>query len=80
MSKIKIEKFVAGTLENSFGVPSFAVNVLAKFVPESAMSELADRGIDIQAILSAQNLGLIYSSSVEVTEGGVHKTVVISVE
>ena len=79
MSKIKVEKFIAGTLENSFGVPAFAVNVLTQLLPASAISELADRGVDVQAILSAQKSGTPYSSSVEVTEGGVQKTVVISV-
>ncbi len=79
MSKIKIEKFVAGTLESSFGVPAFAVSVLTQLLPASAISELAGRGIDIDAILSAQKLGTTYSSSIEVTEDGVQKTVVISV-
>jgi hypothetical protein len=79
MSKIKVEKFVAGALENSFDVPAFAVNILTQLLPESATSELAGRGIDVQAILSAQKQGTHYSSSIEVTEDGVQKTVVISV-
>ncbi|MEQ9851870.1 MULTISPECIES: hypothetical protein [Pectobacterium] len=79
MSKINVEKFAAGTLENSFGVPAFAVNMLAQILPASAMSELASRGIDIQAILSANKLSTPYSSSFEVTEEGVQKTIIISV-
>ncbi|MEQ9947589.1 hypothetical protein [Pectobacterium aroidearum] len=79
MSKINVEKFVAGTLEKSFDVPRFAVNILAQLLPASAMSELADRGIDIPAILGANKLGTPYSSSIEVVEDGVQKTVVISV-
>jgi hypothetical protein len=75
-----VEKFVAGTLENSFGVPAFALNVLTQLLPESAISALVGRGIDIQAILDAQKLGIPYSSSVEITEEGVQKTVLISVE
>jgi hypothetical protein len=80
MSKIKVEKFVDGVVENSLGVPVFALNVLTQLLPESAINELAGRGIDIQAILRAQKLGTLYSSSVEVTENRVKKTVVISVE
>lgn len=79
MSKIHVEKFVAGTLENRFGVPAFAVKILAQLLPTSAISELAGRGIDIQAILGANKLGTPYSSAIEVTEDGVQKTVVISV-
>jgi hypothetical protein len=80
VAKIKVEKFIAGTLENSFGVPAFALNTLTQLLPEPAMSALVGRGIDIQAILGAQKLGTPYSSSVEITEAGVQKTVVISVE
>ncbi|WED68841.2 hypothetical protein PJ912_00330 [Pectobacterium colocasium] len=79
MSKINVEKFVAGTLEKSFDVPAFAVNILAQLLPAFAMSELAERGIDILAIIGANKLGTPYSSSIEVVEDGVQKKVVISV-
>ncbi len=79
MSKITVEKYVAGTLENSFGVPLFAVNILAQLLPASASKELAGRGIDLQAILNAKQQGTSYRSSAEVTEDGVEKTVVITV-
>jgi molybdopterin-binding protein len=80
VSKIKVKKIVDGTVENSFKVPVFALNILAQLLPESAISELVGRGIDIQAILRAQKLGTPYSSSVEVIENGVQKTIAISVE
>jgi hypothetical protein len=80
MSKIKIEKFVKGELKNSFSVPELVLKLIAQLLPEQAVGDLAHRGVDIKAILEAQKLGAPYSASVEVTEGGVQKTVVISVE
>ena len=79
MPRITVEKFVAGELEHRFGVPAFALDIAIELLPESALAELAQHGVDIRALRSAHRMGAAYSASVEVTEGGVRKTIRLSV-
>lgn len=78
-SKIKVNKIVAGVLDSSFTVPLLLLNLIIQLLPESGSSDLQGRGIDLRAIRNAVVGGLQYSSSFEVTEDGVQKTIVISV-
>lgn len=79
MSHIRIEKFVAGQVEQRIRVPATAIRALALILPASAFSELKSSGIDIQAILQAQKTGMPYSATINVTEDGVQKDIRISV-
>lgn len=77
--KVKVEKFVSGQLDSSFAVPLPFLNLIVQLLPEPGVSELQERGIDLRAIRNAVDQDEPYSSTFEVTESGVQKTVVISV-
>ncbi|HLQ85727.1 MAG TPA: hypothetical protein VK110_06200 [Salinisphaeraceae bacterium] len=79
MPKITVKKLVAGELEKSFRVPASALKIGVRFLPASALGDLAQRGIDLKSILAALRRGEQYSSSLQVAENGVQKTIVISV-
>lgn len=77
--KIKVEKFVSGDLDSSFGVPPAFLSLIIQLLPEAGASELQQRGVDLRAIGNAVEQEVPYTSSFEVSENGVQKTIVISV-
>jgi len=79
MSRITIEKYVAGVLESRFDVPGFVLRIAARMLPRPAIAALKRQGMDIVAMRDAQGAGRPYMSSLEVEEGGVKKKVVLFV-
>ena len=71
MAKVKIEKFIDGKHETSFSVPAFVLGVAKTLLPESALSSLANSGINVREILEAKDKGIAYAASVDVREHGV---------
>ncbi|THU03981.1 hypothetical protein E9531_04415 [Lampropedia puyangensis] len=80
MSKITIQKYVSGTLGQCLYVPATLVKMAVVVLPESAIRELKNNGIDIPAMLHALKTGQAYASTMEVIEDGVAKTVSIALE
>ncbi len=54
MVKVKIEKFIDGKHETSFSVPAFVLGMAKTLLPESALSSLANKGINVQEIFEAK--------------------------
>ena len=80
MSKLRIVKFIGSERDSSFTVPGPLIAVVVRLLPRAALTSLADRGIDLAAIAAALRSGNAYSSSVQVREQGVEKTVLASIE
>ena len=78
MAKVKIEKFIDGKHETSFSVPAFVLGMAKTLLPESALSSLANSGINVQEILEAKHKRIPYTASVDVCEHGINKKVVVS--
>ena len=78
MAKVKIEKFIDGQHETSFSVPVFILGIAKILLPESALSSLANSGINVREILEAKDKGITYAASVDVYEHGISKKVVVS--
>ena len=78
MAKVKIEKFIDGQHETSFSVPIFVLRIAKTLLPESALSSLANHGIDVREILKAKDKGIAYAASADVCEHGISKKVVVS--
>jgi hypothetical protein len=78
MAKVKIEKFIGGQRETSFSVPAFIFGIAKTLLPESALSSLANSGINVRAILEAKDRGIAYAASVDIREHGISKKVVVS--
>ena len=78
MLKVKIEKFIDGKHETSFSVPTFILGMARTLLPESALSSLADNGINVRKIMEAKHKRIPYTASVDVCEHGINKTVVVS--
>ena len=78
MAKVKIEKFIDGKHETSFSVPAFVLGMAKTLLPESALSSLANRGINVRDILEAKQKQIPYTASVDVCEHGINKKVVVS--
>ena len=78
MAKVKIEKFIDGKHETSISVPAFVLGIARTLLPESALSSLANNGINVREIMEAKHKGIAYMASVDVCERGVSKKVVVS--
>jgi hypothetical protein len=78
MAKVKIEKFIGGQRESSVSLPAFVLEIARKLLPESALSSLANSGINVREILEAKDKGIAYAASVDVCEHGINKKVVVS--
>lgn len=78
MKKIKIQKFVDSQLKDSFEVPVLLVNLVSKFLPKSALTELQEKGIDINKMIEISKLNDSYSSTVKVVEHNIETEVIIS--
>lgn len=78
MSKLRIDKYVGTEHEESFTVPGFLIDMAVRVLPPSALASLSREGIDIAAIADARMRHGTYSSSIEVREHGVKKTVSVS--
>lgn len=78
MSKVRIEKFADGGREHSFAVPLFALRLFAWLLPDSALTGLAAKGLDLQAIVAANRDGISYCKTIDVHERGADKRVVVS--
>ena len=78
MSKLKIEKFINGKHETTISVPTFLIGVAKTLFPESALTALASRGINVRAIAEAKSQGAAYSTSIDVREHGIDKKIVVS--
>lgn len=78
MAKVKIEKFIDGKHETSISVPAFVLGIARTLLPESALSSLASRGINVREILEAKHKRIPYTASVDVCEHGISKKVVVS--
>jgi hypothetical protein len=78
MVKVKIEKFIEGKHETSFSVPAFVLGAAKALLPESALTSLANKGINVREIMEAKHKGVAYTTSVNVREHGVSKKVVVS--
>jgi len=79
MARVTVEKFVGSERETRFSFPAFLLHMASVLLPQSALSSLADRGINVRGILLARKLGIEYEASVSVVEKGISKTVVVSV-
>jgi hypothetical protein len=75
MSKLRVDKYVGTEHEKSFTVPGCLIDLAVRVLPRSALVSLSERGIDIAAIAAAKKRHGTYSSSTEVHEHGVKKTV-----
>lgn len=78
MHHIRIEKSVAGNLEQCIRVPLVAIRTLSLVLPHSAIEQLKATGIDLNAILQAIKTGNPYSETIHVIEKGVAKSILIS--
>ena len=78
MVKVQIEKFIDGKHETSFSVPAFVLGMAKTLLPESALSSLANSGINVREILEAKHKRIPYTASVDVCEHGINKKVVVS--
>ncbi|MFD1260169.1 hypothetical protein [Entomomonas asaccharolytica] len=78
MKKIKIEKTVAGELIEKFEIPVLLLNLSAKFLPQAALKELEERGIDINTMLEVAKADGKFASNVEVIENNIKTNVFIS--
>jgi hypothetical protein len=78
MAIVKIEKFIGGQRQTSFSVPIFVLGMARTLLPESALSSLANSGINVREILEAKDKGIAYAASVDVREHGISKKVVVS--
>jgi len=56
------------------------IHTLLFLLPEAGRIGLAAHGIELQAILDADKEGQIYSRSIDVSEKGVSKRVIISLQ
>jgi len=79
MSRITIEKYVAGALESRFDVPGFVLRIVAWTLPGPAIAALKHRGMDIAAMRDAQAARRPYMASLDVMELGVKKKVLLFV-
>ena len=78
MVKVKIEKFIDGKYETSFSIPAFVLDIAKTLLPETALSSLANKGINVREILEAKHKRIPYTTSVNVSEHGISKKVVVS--
>jgi hypothetical protein len=78
MAKVKIEKYIGGQRESAVSLPAFVLEIARKLLPESALSSLANSGINVREILEAKDKGIAYAASVDVCEHGINKKVVVS--
>ncbi|PWJ78419.1 hypothetical protein C7441_11686 [Pseudaminobacter salicylatoxidans] len=78
MTRLRIEKFINGERETTVNVPLFAVRALNAVLPSSALGSLGMHGIDLSKILEAKRSGAAYSTTLDLHEHGVAKTVVVS--
>ena len=65
MAQVKIEKFIDGKHETSFSVPAFVLGLARTLLPESALSSLANSGINVQEILEAKKKQIPYIASID---------------
>jgi hypothetical protein len=75
MSRLRVDKYIGTEHEKSFTVPGLLIDFAVRVLPRSALASLSKQGIDIAAIAAAKRRHGTYSSSIEVHEHGVKKTV-----
>ncbi len=80
MKTIKIQKYIGEQHEKTISVPVILVEALALILPQSGVGELQKHGIDLPALELAIKSSAAYSKTTELTEGGVLKKIVISLE
>lgn len=78
MAKVKIDKFIDGKHETSISVPTIVLAIAGALLPKSALSSLANNGINVREIMQAKHRGTAYTASVDVCEHGISKKVVVS--
>ncbi len=80
MSTLVIEKFINGQSNSTINIPFFVVRTAKKLMPTSMLSALADKGIDLSAIIQANKSHMHYSSTLRVKEHGIEKVIVVSLQ
>ncbi|QEI08734.1 hypothetical protein FXN63_24970 [Pigmentiphaga aceris] len=79
MATVTVEKFVGGKQETQFCFPAVFLGMARVMLPRAALTALAEKGMDVAGMLSAMRSGRQYTTSVNLVEKGVSKTVVVSV-
>lgn len=78
MKKIKIEKYIQDTLDESFTVPVAFIRILTSLLPHSALVALHDNGFDLDNIIMASKQDKPYQAEASIEEKGVMKRIVIT--
>ncbi len=78
MKKIRVEKIIAGVVIDSFELPLLLVNLANKFLPNTALVELKDKGFDISQMLEVAKADKNYSLAMEVVENDIKTLIFIS--
>lgn len=79
MTKVMVEKLVDGKHDTTFSFPAFLLKAASILLPQSALNALGEKGMNVADMLAARRRGIAYSTSMDVVEKGVRKTVVVSV-
>ncbi|RKS87385.1 hypothetical protein DES39_0609 [Orbus hercynius] len=80
MKKVTIEKFVQGTLDESFTVPVAFIRTLNALLPHFALQSLNEKGFNLEQIMTAHKQNTTYQAETEVNEKGIDKKVVIQLK
>lgn len=78
MSHLKIEKFIDNQHEKTIKIPFLLFRIAAKLFPKKAVAELAEKGINFNEILTANEQKTPYNSTIHVVEKKINKRIVIS--
>lgn len=80
MKVLLIDKSIDGAPQETIKVPIFVLKILLKILPAKGNSLLADMSFDIGEIIEACGIGSKFIKTINVTEKGVEKKVVLSVK
>lgn len=80
MAKLVIEKYIEGQLGKKTNVPLPLVRIAARILPDAALSQLKEKGIDLPAVCAASRIGQPYETVLDIREKRQSKKVVISLQ
>ncbi len=80
MTRLVIEKYTDGQFRRKMNVPLPLIRIVARILPDAALSELKAKGIDLSAICAAGYAGQPYETVLDISEKRRNKKVVISLQ
>ena len=79
MKSLMIVKNTGDNYQETIKVPMFILEGLSRLLPETGISSLADKGIDLKEMIAAGKGGVNFTKTINVVEKHIEKKISLSI-